>query len=347
MERDLELYYWLLLVRHFERRVERLHAKNQIVGSVYSGLGQEAIVVGCTYGLAREDVIFPLHRDLGAVLVKGVPQRLLMAQLLGKETGLSRGKEGFLHAGDLEQGVFGATSMLASTLPVACGFAFKFKVRRESRVAVAFFGEGASSRGDFHEAANFAGIHKLPVIFVCENNRYAYSTPLSATMAIDDLADRAAGYGFQGLTCNGNDLQDVLEHMERSLQRARDGAGPTLLECKTYRRLGHSDHDRASYRIKEEVPHWESRDPIRLWESYLQIKGYDLPKEKAALEERIKGEIDDAVRFAEECPEPKPEEALADLYATWTPGTPSIVAPESREQPSAEPGQEEAAPTLH
>jgi len=273
LDRDLDLYYLLKLTREFEYRVSRLHAQNKISGGVYSGFGQEAVVVGTTYRLTREDFIFPLHRDLGALLVKGVPPGEIMAQLYGKATGLARGKDSGLHGGSLAHGVFGSTSMLASSLPVAAGFALKFKLRKEPRVCVAYFGDGAASRGDFHEAANFAGIHKLPVIFVCENNQFAYSTPLSATMAIENVADRAAGYGFKGIVVDGNDLHAMLEATDRAITRARGGEGPTLIEAKTYRMLGHSPHDRAAYRVEDEKKRWEARDPLRLWESYLQVKG--------------------------------------------------------------------------
>ncbi|MBI5548394.1 MAG: thiamine pyrophosphate-dependent dehydrogenase E1 component subunit alpha [Deltaproteobacteria bacterium] len=335
MDSDLELYYWLKLTREFEYRVSRLHAQNKISGGVYSGFGQEAVVVGTTYGLQREDVIFPLHRDLGALLVKGVPPGMVMAQLYGKATGLARGKDSGLHGGLLSQGVFGSTSMLASSLPVACGFALKFKLRREPRVCVAYFGEGAGSRGDFHEAANFAGVHKLPVLFVCENNQYAYSTPLSQTMAIENVADRAAAYGFKGQVVDGNDLFAVLEATAKATARARAGEGPTLIEAKTYRMLGHSPHDRASYRIEQERKRWEARDPLRLWESYLQVKGVDLEKVRAETEARIKAVVDEAVKFAEESPDPSPEDALTDIYATAVPGVPQIRV-EPREDDSQE-----------
>jgi pyruvate dehydrogenase E1 component alpha subunit len=354
VDRDLDLYYWLKLTRDFEYRVSRLHAQNKIAGGVYSGFGQEAVVVGTTFGLRPEDVVFPLHRDLGAFLVKGVPPGAVMAQLYGKATGLSRGKDSGLHGGSLAHNVFGSTSMLASSLPVACGFALKFKLRKEPRVCVAYFGEGAGSRGDFHEAANFAGVHKLPVIFVCENNQYAYSTPLSSTMAIDNVADRAQGYGFKGVVVDGNDLHAVLEASEKAVARARAGEGATLIECKTYRMLGHSPHDRAAYRVEDERKRWEARDPIRLWEGYLQVKGVDIEKVRAETGTRIQALIDEAVKFAEESPDPAPEDATTDIYSTWAPGVPEIrvepreplpaIAPEPEPAEAPKPREER---TLH
>lgn len=278
-------------------------------------MGQEAVVVGMCHGLLKEDCIFPIHRDMGAFLVKGVEPKLLMAQLMGKKAGLSKGKDSFLHAGDLSVGVLGSTSMLASSLPVATGAALKFKLKKELFVAVAFFGEGASSRGDFHEALNFAGVQKLPVIFVCENNFYAYSTPQSLQMAIEDLADRAVGYGFKGVVCSGNDIHAVMKVAHSAIERARRGEGPTLIECKTYRYHGHSEHDQPWYRPEEELIEWESRDPILRFEFFLDKKGHDLEKVRRDTAERIRQVIDEAVRFAEESPFPEGEEALQDLYA--------------------------------
>jgi TPP-dependent pyruvate/acetoin dehydrogenase alpha subunit len=319
IEFELQLYYWMKLVRAFEERVSRLHRQNKIVGGVYSGAGQEALVTGVCATLREGDFISPLHRDLGVFLVRGVDPGRLMAQLMGKETGLSRGKDSFLHAGDLEHGIFGATSMLGSTLPVAVGAALKFQIKKEDNVAVAFFGEGASSRGDVHEAMNFAGVRKLPVLFVCENNRYAYSTPLEKQMAIEDVADRAPAYGFKGYVCSGNDLLAVLEVAERVVARVRGGEGPALIECKTYRYHGHSEHDAALYRDKNELIQWESRDPIPRFEFYLEKKGQDVRRIREEIDERVRKIVQDSVDYAEQSPLPAPDEAMDDLYATPIP----------------------------
>jgi len=215
----------------------------------------------------------------------------------------------------LEHGVFGSTSMLGSSLPVAVGAALKFKMKKNSNVAVAFFGEGAASRGDVHEAMNFAGVHKLPVVFVCENNRYAYSTPLEKQMAIEDVADRAVAYGFKGHVCSGNDLLAVLELSERQIAKTRAGEGPVLIECKTYRYRGHSEHDAALYRDKEELIEWQSRDPIPRFEFYLEKKGHEIKSIREQIDERVNKTVQDAVDFAESSPLPEPQEALEDLYA--------------------------------
>ncbi|HBG72853.1 MAG TPA: pyruvate dehydrogenase, partial [Deltaproteobacteria bacterium] len=259
--------------------------------------------------------IFPLHRDLGAFLVKGADPKRLMAQIFGKRDGFAKGKDSYLHGGDLANGIFGGTSMLGATLPVAAGMAYKFKIRKEDRVAIAFFGEGASSRGDAHEAMNFAGVHRLPVIFVCENNFYAYSTPNELQFGVDNVADRAAGYGFKGEVVNGNDLHSVMKTAQRAIERARKGDGPTLVECKTYRYHGHSEHDRADYRSEEEVITWESRDPIFLWEIYLEKRKYDIAAIKKETSEEVTRIVEEAVAFADASPSPDGPEAMGDLYA--------------------------------
>src|SRR5580700_1946799 len=227
VEYELQLYYWMKLIRAFEERVSRLHRQNKILGGVYSGAGQEAIVTGICAPLHDGDFTAPLHRDMGVFIMRGVDPGHLMAQLMGKETGLSRGKDSFLHGGDLEHGVFGSTSMLGSSLPVAVGAALKFKMKKDKHIAVAFFGEGAASRGDVHEAMNFAGVRKLPVLFVCENNRYAYSTPFEKQTAIENIADRAPAYGFHGHVCPGNDLLAVVGLAERVIDSIRAGGGPS------------------------------------------------------------------------------------------------------------------------
>jgi len=311
----LEMLYYLKLVRAIEERLSILHRQGKVLGGIFSGIGQEAIVVGTCYGLRREDYICPLHRDLGAFLVKGVQPKHLIAQIFGKRDGLSRGKDSYLHSGVPELGIFGNTSMLGANLPVACGIAYGFKLRGEDHVVLGYFGEGAASVGDTHEAMNFAGIHKLPVIFVCENNFYAYSVPVEKQMAIADVADRAAGYGFPGTTCYGNDLLAVFHATRHAIERARRGEGPTLIEFKTYRWHGHSEHDKAFYRSEEELLEWKSRDPIPQFEAYLREKKILSEEGLAEITQKIQQEIDEAVQFAEENPYPEPESALEDLYA--------------------------------
>ena len=311
----MEMFYWLKLIRAFDERLSLLVRRGKVRSGVYTGIGQEAIMVGTCFGLRKEDYICPLHRDLGAMLMKGVEPRVMMAQMFAKETGLSKGRDSALHSGVPELGIFGNTSMLGANLPVAAGIALTFKMEQTDHIVIAYFGEGASNTGDFHEALNFAGVNKLPVVFVCENNLYAYSVPIEKSMAVEDVAVRAEGYGFDGVAINGNDVLAVYQAMKGARRRARAGEGPTLVECKTYRWHGHSEHDKAFYRTREELAMWKSRDPIPTFTTYLKSRHVlDEQKEKDT-DARIAATIDEAVEFAMNAPDPAPEEAITDLYA--------------------------------
>jgi pyruvate dehydrogenase E1 component alpha subunit len=314
-EQLLEMFYWVKLIRGFDERLSILVKQGKVRSGVYSGIGQEAIIVGTCFGLRKEDYICPLHRDLGAFLMKGVDARTMMSQMFAKDTTLSKGRDSALHSGVPELGIFGNTSMLGANLPVAAGLALTFKMEQTDNVVVAYFGEGASNVGDFHEALNFAGVHRLPVLFICENNQYAYSVPLEKSMAIDDVADRAQSYGFDGVAINGNDVLAVYQATQGALARARSGDGPTLIECKTYRWHGHSEHDKAFYRTKEELAMWKSRDPIPTFAAYLKGLHTLTDQQITEIEARVTATIDDAVEFAMGAPDPKPEDAVTDLYA--------------------------------
>ncbi len=314
-EQLLEMFYWVKLIRGFDERLSILVKQGKVRSGVYSGIGQEAIIVGTCFGLRREDYICPLHRDLGAFLMKGVDARTMMSQMFAKDTTLSKGRDSALHSGAPELGIFGNTSMLGANLPVAAGLALTLKMEQTDNVVVAYFGEGASNVGDFHEALNFAGVQRLPVLFICENNQYAYSVPLEKSMAIDDVADRAQSYGFDGVAINGNDVLAVYQATQGALARARGGDGPTLIECKTYRWHGHSEHDKAFYRTTEELAMWKSRDPIPTFTAYLKGLHALTDEQIKEIEARVTTTIDDAVEFAMDAPEPKPEDAVTDLYA--------------------------------
>jgi TPP-dependent pyruvate/acetoin dehydrogenase alpha subunit len=314
-DQQLEMLYWLKLIRAFDERLSVLVRQGRVRSGVYTGIGQEAIIVGTCFELRREDWVCPLHRDLGSFLMKGVEPRVMMAQMYAKTTGLSKGRDSALHSGVNELGIFGNTSMLGANLPVASGLGLTQKMEQTDNVVVAYFGEGASNTGDFHEGLNFAGANKLPVIFICENNLYAYSVPVEKALAIEDVADRAESYGFDGVAINGNDVLAVYQAMQGALKRARGGEGPTLIECKTYRWHGHSEHDKAFYRTEEELAMWKSRDPIPTFTTYLKTMKVLSDEKLAEVEERVKGIIDDAVAFAESSPDPDPQEAVTDLYA--------------------------------
>jgi TPP-dependent pyruvate/acetoin dehydrogenase alpha subunit len=311
----LDMFYWLKLSRAFDERLSILVRQGQVRSGVYTGIGQEAIVVGTVFGLRKEDFICPLHRDLGAFLVKGVEPRVMMSQMFAKTSGLSKGRDSALHSGVNELGIFGNTSMLGANLPVAVGIALTFKMEKTDNVVVAYFGEGASNVGDFHEALNMAGVQHLPILFICENNQYAYSVPVEKSMAIDDVADRAGSYGFDGVAINGNDVLAVYQATQGALARARGGGGPTLIECKTYRWHGHSEHDKAFYRTDEELAMWKSRDPIPTFTTYLKNLRMLTDEKEKEIESRVKSTIDEAVEFAMNAPDPDPEDAMMDLYA--------------------------------
>src|SRR6202163_331121 len=296
------MFYWLKLIRAFDERLSILVRQGKVRSGVYTGIGQEAIIVGTCFSLRREDFICPLHRDLGSFLMKGVEPRAMMSQMFGKASGLSKGRDSALHSGVSELGIFGNTSMLGANLPVAAGLGLTFKMERTDNVVVAYFGEGASNTGDVHEALNFAGVQQLPVVFICENTQYAYSVPIEKSMAIDDVADRAASYGFDGVAINGNDVLAVYQATQGALARARSGGGPTLIECKTYRWHGHSEHDKAFYRTEEEWAMWKSRDPIPTFTTYLQARHVLTDDKIKEIEARISQTIDEAVEYATNAP---------------------------------------------
>jgi pyruvate dehydrogenase E1 component alpha subunit len=308
------MYYYMVLSRTFEERISTLYKQGRVQAGVFSGIGQEAICVGTCYGLNDEDFVAPAHRDIGVFLVKGVSPRAIMAQLYGRATGLSGGKDSALHAGEPELNVFGTTSMLGAQTCVSTGAALAFKMRKQPHVALSYFGEGAAARGDFHEALNFAGVHRLPAIFVCENNHYAYSTPLRLQMACDNVADRAPGYGFAGKVVDGNDVLAVWHTMREALYRARTGAGPTLVECMTYRWHGHSEHDVAMYRTEEEFLEWKSRDPIPRYEMYLREKRLLTDESRQQVADQAKAVVADAMEFAERSPEPTEADATTNVF---------------------------------
>jgi acetoin:2,6-dichlorophenolindophenol oxidoreductase subunit alpha len=313
-EQLLDMFFWLKLIRAFDERLSVLVKQGKVRSGVYTGIGQEAIIVGTCFGLRKEDYICPLHRDLGSFLMKGVEARVMMAQMFAKDTGLSKGRDSALHSGVPELGIFGNTSMLGANLPVAAGLALTFKIEKIDNVVVAYFGEGASNVGDFHEALNFAGVQRLPVVFICENNQYAYSVPVEKSMAIDDVADRAESYGFDGVAINGNDVLAVYQATQGALTRARTGEGPTLIECKTYRWHGHSEHDKAFYRTNEELAMWKSRDPIPTFTTYLKGLNILTDEHLKETEARVTATIDEAVEFANNSPDPDPSNAVTDLY---------------------------------
>ncbi len=311
----LQMYYYLRLTRALEDRITALYRQGRIVGGVYTSHGMEAIAVGYASALERDDVIAPFHRDMGAFLIRGFSPGEIIAQYLGKRTGPTKGKDGNVHMGDLKRGVIGFVSHLADNMPVATGLALAFKIRGESRVAFAGTGDGGSSRGDFHEAMNFAAVRKLPVVFFCNNNQYAYSTPMRLQMAITDVVDRAKAYGMPGHIVDGNDVAAVYLASKRAIAQARAGGGPTFLEFKTMRMHGHSEHDPAKYVPRELLEEWKKKDPILKAERWLIELGYANESYFRDVEERAKKDVEAGVEFAEQSPLPDGPEVLEGVFA--------------------------------
>ncbi len=312
----LKIYYYLKLTRGLEQRVITLYRQGKIIGGVYISAGEEAIAVGSAAALEPDDVIAPSHRDLGANLMKGITPKEYLAQYLARQTGLTRGRDGNVHYGDIKRGVIGFISPMADLLPVAAGVALAFKLRRERRVVAAFFGDGASSRGDFHEALNLAAVMKLPVIFICHNNQFAYSTPLEKQMAVEHVADRAKSYGMPGVTVDGNDVLAVRTAVAQAAARARVGRGPALVEGNTMRMRGHAEHDDASYVPAAMLEEWRKRDPIDRFEAYLREQKLLDDATAKEIGDRLSGEIEEAVSFAESSPLPDGKDLLEGVYAS-------------------------------
>lgn len=309
------IIYYMILTRELEHRIERkLYRQGKIVGGVYVGRGQEAIGVGSCILTRPDDVICPSHRDMGAFLIRGMTPGRVLAQYMGRRDGYTRGRDGNMHMGDLKLNIIAFVSMLADNVPVAAGIGLGFKMRREDRVVLCYFGDGATSRGDWHEGLNFASVHRLPVVYICNNNQYAYSTPLQYQMAVPNVADRAPAYNIPGEVIDGNDVEAVYHATRRAIERARSGGGPSLLECKTFRMTGHSAHDDAGYVPAEKFEEWEKKDPIYRYQQSLIEQHTITLEETQQLHRQVVKEIDAAVHWAERSPYPEPEECLRGVY---------------------------------
>src|SRR6476646_5938254 len=303
------LLRYMLLMRGIEERAMNRSRQGKVPGSFYDGYGQEAVSVGATFAMSAEDRLCILHRDLGAHLIRGVTPGRILGQYMGREGGITGGRDGNVHFGDYRLGCVGMVSMLPDMMLVATGMAMAFKLRGEQRCAITWFGDGSTSRGDFHEAMNWAGVQKLPVIFVLENNQYAYSTPTASQFAVDPV-ERAAAYGFPGETVDGNDVEAMFEATRRARERALAGDGPTLLEAVTMRMHGHAAHDDMKYVPKEQVEEWRAKDPLDRQEARLREAGVDT----AALRAEVKAEIDAGTEAALAMDMPDPETATDRLF---------------------------------
>jgi len=307
--------YFMSLMRETEDRIERkLYRQGKIVGGVYVGRGQEAIPVGTALLAEADDVLFPSHRDMAVFFIRGVPLGRILAQYMGRVDGLTRGRDGNMHMGDLSRNIMSIISALAATVPVAAGAAMALRYRGKNGVAFSYFGDGSTSRGDWHEGVNLATVQKLPVIFICNNNQYAYSTPLSGQMACANVADRGPAYNMPAEIVDGNDVLAVYEATQRALAHARSGKGPYLLECKTFRMTGHSAHDAAHYVPQGLFDEWGKLDPIVRLEARMLEQGWAEQSDLDAMRARVKSEVDDAVEWAEKSPFPDPATLLDDVY---------------------------------
>jgi len=313
----LELYYYMRLTRSLEERLVNLYRQTKVVGGLFRSLGQEADAVGSAYALDRTkgDILSPLIRNLGSMLVQGARPTEIIKQYMAKGDSPTRGRELNIHYGDLVRGFIGQISHLGDMVPVMAGVTLSFKMRKENRVGLVYVGDGATSTGAFHEGINFAAVQRCPLVVVVENNGYAYSTPLSKQTAAKQLVDKAIGYGIAGEQADGNDVIATYEVTKRAVDRARAGGGVTLVELMTYRRKGHAEHDNQSYVPAGEIDRWAAQnDPIDRYMKTLRAEGFE-ESEIAAVDTRVVEEINRATDEAEASPMPDPTDSLVGIYA--------------------------------
>src|SRR6187399_2335001 len=312
----LGVYRNMVMTRSIEERGHILYRQGKIPGSFYTGRGNEAAAVGVATAMEQDDVGTPLHRDMGVHIVRGVEPWRIFAQYMGRRDGPTRGRDGNVHMADSRLGLIAMVSHLPAMLPVAVGCALAFRIREEKRVSIAWFGEGSAQRGDTHEGMNFAGVRQLPVVFVCDNNQWAYSTPTHLEYAVEHLADRAQAYGFEGVVVDGTDVLAVYHEAKRAIEKARDGGGPTLIECLTLRMEGHAVHDDAFYVPKELFEEWAKRDPIERYRSWLRDTGSMGDEEEEEITAGVKRLLHEAMDRAEASPQPDPATLEGGVFAS-------------------------------
>lgn len=303
------------LIRKFEETAEQSYMRGLVHGTMHLSIGQEASAVGAILHLRPDDYILSTHRGHGHCIAKGADVARMLAEFFGKETGYCRGRGGSMHIADVETGNLGANGIVAGGLPIAVGVGMSIKAQKQDRVCMVFFGDGAANEGAFHESLNMASIWTLPVVFVCENNKYGMSMDIAKAMAVPNVADRAPAYAMPGVAVDGNDLPAVAAASAGAIARAREGRGPSLVECKTYRLRGHSKSDRNLYRTKDEIEAWRTRDPIARLEAELVAHGRLDAARLAAIRDDAQREIDAALEFAKSSPAPDPSDLARDVYA--------------------------------
>lgn len=312
-EKFRELYKKLITIRMFEEKVDEFFRQGKVIGAVHTSVGQEAVAVGVAEALNENDLVIATHRGHGHCLMRGAELKPMMAELFGKAMGLCKGKGGSMHIVDVKRGMLGAMGIVGAGMPIATGVGFAIKMQKTGQICACFFGDNASNGGPFHESLNLSSLWKLPVVFVCENNLYGITVSVKKSTSVQDIAVRAKGYDIPGVVVDGMDVIAVYEAAREAVKRARSGNGPSLLECKTYRFLGHSrgDPPYGPYRTKEELESWKKRDP-RL----LLIKQGGLSNEEVSrIDKEVAKAIEEAVRYAEESPLPDVRTALEHVYA--------------------------------
>ena len=314
-DQRLELYYWMRLTRSLEERLVNLYRQTKVVGGLFRSLGQEADAVGSAYALQKGDILSPLIRNLGSMLVKGATPVEILKQYMAKGDSPTRGRELNIHFGDTDRGFIGQISPLGDMVPVMAGVTLTFNMRGENRVGLVYVGDGATSTGAFHEGINFAAVQRCPLVVVIESNGYAYSTPTSKQTLARQLVDKALGYGIPGERADGNDVIATYEATKRAVDRARRGGGTSIVELVTYRRKGHAEHDNQSYVPAGEIERWATEnDPLTRYLARLTEEGVR-EDEIAAIDERVQREIDEATDIAEQSGVPEPLDALVGVYA--------------------------------
>jgi len=325
-----QLYTTMLKCRMLEEKARVLFKQSKFTGNYYAAIGQEATAVGVGVDLRPEDTVGPSHRDFILNFIKGTPLSAMYSQLYAKATSPDKGRSSPAHCGYAPLNIITPSSTIAAQLNIATGVALANKMKKNDNIAVAFSGDGSTSLGFWHEALNFAGVHNLPIVYVVQNNLWAESVTVKLQTKIEDLSIKAQGYGFPGITVDGNDVVAVYRVAQEAISRARAGGGPTLIECKTYRWYGHSEIDPAKYRPAEEVEYWKSKDPIKTMETYLSGKGLFTGEWKEQVSADFNKELDAAVEFADKAAYPEPEEALDHVFSfdirdrelkrkTWSP----------------------------
>ncbi len=313
-EKAFEIYRTMVRIRKFDTVIIQLYADGEIPGFIHLYIGEEAVAAGVCAALRKTDYITSTHRGHGHCIAKGGRLDYMMAELFGRKTGYCKGKGGSMHIADLDIGILGANGIVSGGIPIAVGAGVGIQYKNEDNVSVAFFGDGATNVGQFHEACNLASTWNLPVIFICENNQYAQTTPLADHQSIKDVAKRALAYDMKSMIVDGNDVVEVYRKTCEAVQRARQGGGPTFVECKTYRWRGHWEGDPQPYRTQKEVEVWKKRCPIARFRKFVTENNLIKPEDLDIIENKIDTELQKAIEFARKSPHPAPAEALDDVY---------------------------------